>query len=65
MRHVNDWTTKSLHQHVSNFAVYDGEEKYPGWRFDINRELLALKVTVDGTDKNILTFESFNCQSIT
>jgi hypothetical protein len=50
---------------VSNFIVYDGEEKYPGWRFDINRELLALKVTVDGTDKNILTFESFNCQSIT
>lgn len=29
------------------------------------RDLFNLKVTIDVTDKNILTFESFNCQSIT
>lgn len=30
-----------------------------------SRNLFNLKVTIDVTDKNILTFESFNCQSIT
>lgn len=63
MRCVSDWTQKFALACEQFLGLW--REKKTCWRFDINREQLSLKVTVDGTDKNILTFESFNWQSIT